>query len=185
MIIFDAPGPDNTDRALAAAYDAARGRGIRTIVVASTRGETARKAIAAAAGSACRLIVVTHNTGFAAPGGQRFDPAIRQEAERAGHQVHTGTMPLRGLGRSLRDTMGYAQEEVVAQTLRMVCQGVKVCCEMAAMVSDAGLVPPDEDIICVAGTGQGADTACIMKPQSSNRFFDIRVREILAQPRTP
>jgi hypothetical protein len=64
----------------------------------------------------------------------------------------------------------------------MLGQGVKVCVEIAAMACDAGLAPAD-DVICVAGTGQGADTACLIKADSSNRFFQIRVREILAKPR--
>jgi len=49
------------------------------------------------------------------------------------------------------------------------------------MASDAGLIPPG-DIIAIAGTQKGADTAAIIKADSSNRFFDIKVREILAKP---
>jgi hypothetical protein len=49
------------------------------------------------------------------------------------------------------------------------------------MASDAGLIPPG-DIIAIAGTQKGADTAAIIKADASNRFFDIKVREILAKP---
>ena len=52
---------------------------------------------------------------------------------------------------------------------------------MAAMVCDVGLAPPD-DMVVVAATGCGADTVAIIKGDSSNRFFDIKVREILAKP---
>jgi hypothetical protein len=64
----------------------------------------------------------------------------------------------------------------------MLGQGIKVCVEIAAMACDAGLAPPG-DVIAVAGTGQGADTACLIKGDSSNRFFQIKVREILAKPK--
>ena len=38
------------------------------------------------------------------------------------------------------------------------------------------------DIIAVAGTGRGADTAAVIKANSSNRFFDIKLREYLVKP---
>jgi len=50
------------------------------------------------------------------------------------------------------------------------------------MAADAGLIPID-DVIAVAGTAQGADTAAIIAANSTNRFFDLKVREILAKPR--
>ena len=49
------------------------------------------------------------------------------------------------------------------------------------MAADAGLIP-SEDVLAIAGTGRGADTAVIIGANSSNRFFDIKVREILAKP---
>jgi hypothetical protein len=49
------------------------------------------------------------------------------------------------------------------------------------MACDAGLIPPEE-VIAVAGTGRGADTAAIVKAESSNRFFDIKIREIIIKP---
>jgi uncharacterized protein len=51
-----------------------------------------------------------------------------------------------------------------------------------AMAADAGLVPPS-DVIAVAGTGRGADTCCVIRANSSNRFFDIKVREIIVKPK--
>jgi hypothetical protein len=37
--------------------------------------------------------------------------------------------------------------------------------------------------LAVAGTGRGADTAVIIGANSSNKFFEIKIREILAKPR--
>jgi hypothetical protein len=50
------------------------------------------------------------------------------------------------------------------------------------MAADAGLIPC-EDVIAVAGTGRGADTVALIRANSSNNFFQIKVREILAKPR--
>lgn len=90
-------------------------------------------------------------------------------------------MVLRSLGTALRDKFGGSEQEIVANTLRILGQGVKVCAEITAMASDAGLIP-QENIIAVAGTGSGADTALVIFPQPSNRFFDIKIREFLAKP---
>jgi hypothetical protein len=73
--------------------------------------------------------------------------------------------------------------EVIADALRIFGQGIKVVCEMAAMAADAGFVRTDEDIIAVAGSGRGADTAVVITPANTHDFFDMRIREILCKPR--
>lgn len=65
----------------------------------------------------------------------------------------------------------------------MLGQGVKVCVEIAGMAADAGLVPYGEEIIAVAGSGTGADTALVITPAHSNNFFDTSVKEIICKPR--
>lgn len=182
MRCFEKKGPENTEEALLLAFKAAQEKGINHVVVASTRGETALKAITHAERSKVNFIVVTHNNWFLKEKEQQFDRAIKEKVEQAGGTVFTGTLILRGLGRALRNVMGYSQEEIVALTFRMVCQGLKVCCEMSAMVCDAGLVSAHKDVICVAGTGSGADTVCVVTPDASHNFFDIRVKEIIAKP---
>ena len=59
---------------------------------------------------------------------------------------------------------------------------MKVCVEIAVMAADAGLVPTDRDVLCVGGTGSGADTAVVLRPAHMNRFFDLRIREVLCKP---
>jgi hypothetical protein len=51
------------------------------------------------------------------------------------------------------------------------------------MAADAGLIPLDRDIIAIAGSSQGADTALLIKPANASRFFDLKIREIIAKPR--
>lgn len=50
------------------------------------------------------------------------------------------------------------------------------------MAADAGLVRTDEDIIAIAGTRGGADTAIVVQPVNSQDFFDLKLREILCKP---
>jgi len=61
-------------------------------------------------------------------------------------------------------------------------EGTKVCVEIVLMAADAGLIPVDKDVIAIAGTGRGADTALRIKPANAARFFDLKIREVLAKP---
>jgi|YelNatPaOPRAMG01_1025707.scaffolds.fasta_scaffold00027_67 hypothetical protein len=181
MIAFREAGPENTDRALDIAFEVAEQRGIGYIVVASTTGWTAEKAAERARGKSARLVVVTHNTGFRTPGEQEFDTQLRERLVREGIAVITGTLPTRGINRAIRDRFGGSEIDLVSWTLRLLGEGLKVCVEIACMACDAGAIPP-EDVLCVAGTGRGADTVAIIHAQPSNKFFDLRVREIIAKP---
>jgi hypothetical protein len=60
---------------------------------------------------------------------------------------------------------------------------MKVACEIAAMAADAGLVRTDAEIIAVGGTGRGADTAVVLLPNYSHRFFNMKIKEIICKPR--
>ena len=76
----------------------------------------------------------------------------------------------------------YEIGEIIAYTLRTFGQGMKVVCEIAIMAADSGLVRTDEDVISVAGSGRGADTAVVLQPVNSQDFFDLKVKEILCKP---
>jgi hypothetical protein len=180
---FEKAGIDNTDVTLKVAFNHAASRGIRDIVVASTTGFTAEKILQIPGREAFNIVVVTHNTGFKEEGVQSFHADLRKGLTGNGIKVHTGTMVLRSLGTAIRDMGGgYSEQELVANTLRMFSQGVKVCVEIVAMAADAGLIPCD-DVVAIAGTGRGSDTACLIRANSSNRFFKIRVKEFIAKPK--
>lgn len=180
---FEKAGIENTDVTLKVAFNHAASKGIRNIVVASTSGFTAEKILQIPGREAFNIVVVTHNTGFKEEGAQSFPADLRQKLTENGIKVHTGTMVLRSLGTAIRDmTGGYSEQELVANTLRMFSQGVKVCVEITAMAADAGLIPFD-DVVAISGTGKGADTACLIRANSSNRFFKIRVKEFIAKPK--
>jgi hypothetical protein len=51
------------------------------------------------------------------------------------------------------------------------------------MAADAGLVSPEEEVIAIAGTGRGADTAIVVKPAHAHDAFSLRVKEIICKPR--
>jgi hypothetical protein len=178
---FQKAGKENTQDTLRIAKEEALKRGNRFVLVASTAGETGLAAARLFHKSGIQVIVVTHNSGFKEPGVQEFDQKAREEITSLGGIVYTGTHVLRGLGAALRTRYNFSHEQVVADTLRMFGQGIKVCVEIAAMAADAGLIPAG-DVIAVGGSGRGADTAAVIAADSSNRFFNSKVREILAKP---
>jgi hypothetical protein len=155
--------------------------GIENIVVASTTGDTAVKAVESFKGT--RVVAVSHFTGFREPDTQEFTEENKQEVENSGGVVLTATHAFSGLSRAMRKKFKmYLFEEVVANTLRIFGEGVKVACEITIMAADAGLVRTDEDVIAIGGTSRGADTALVLKPVNSEDFFDLRVKEILCKP---
>ncbi len=185
---FEKPGgAENTDKTLALAKARAKELGIKTVVVASTVGGTAVKAIDVLKG--LKVIIVTHVAGFGEANTQEFTDANRQIFEGKGGIVLTAAHAFGGIQRALGAPTGgppapsSAIGDVVAMTLRMFGQGMKVACEIAAMAADAGLVRTDEEIISIGGTGRGADTAVVVQPACTHRFFGLKVREIICKPR--
>lgn len=177
---FTACGKGNTDATVELALKKAKELGIKHVVVASCSGETAEKFT----GKDLQVVCVTHHVGFAGPGVDEMSPEMREKLQRQGVKVLTTTHLLAGVDRSIRLKFGGVYPaEIMAQTLRIMGQGVKVCVEIAVMALDAGLIPYGEDIIAVAGTGEGADTAVVVQPAHANNFFDTKVREIICKPR--
>ena len=179
---FDKPGKENTQRTFELAKKRAEELGIKTIVVASTRGEAGVKACEAFRGY--DVVVVTHSTGFKKPDYQELTDENRAAIEAAGGKILTCQHTFGGVGRAVRKKLGtFELEEFIAYTLRLFGEGMKVVVEMALMAADAGLVRTDEPVIAIAGTGKGADTAVVLKPANAQAFFDLKVLEVLCKPR--
>lgn len=179
-MLWEKKGPKNTDSTVQAALKSAGELGIGYLVVASNSGETADQFL----GQGVEVVCVTHHTGFASPGKNEMAPEKRKQLQEKGVQVLTTTHLLAGVDRALRMQFGgLYPAEIIANALRMLGQGVKVCVEIAVMALDAGLIPYGEEIIAVAGSGRGADTACVIVPAHSNDFFKTVVKEIVCMPR--
>ena len=179
---FEKPGKENTHRTLELAKNRAEELGIKIILVASTRGDTGVKACEAFPGY--DVVVVTHSVGFKEPNYQELTDENRAAIEAAGGKILTCQHAFGGVGRAVRKKLGtYELEELIAYTLRLFGEGLKVAVEIALMAADAGLVRTDEPVVAVAGTGKGADTAVVLKPANAQAFFDLRVLEVLCKPR--
>lgn len=180
-VYFDKAGEENTEATLRLARERAEQLGIKTVLVASTRGNTAVKAVNALKG--LRVIAVSHSAGFGEPNVQRFTAENRKLFEEKGGIMLTTTHTFAGVSRALRQQFNtYTIGDIIANSLRVFGEGMKVVCEIAMMAADSGLVRCDEDIVSVAGTGRGADTAVVLTPVNSQRFFSLKVKELLCKP---
>jgi hypothetical protein len=184
-IYFRECGRMYTEITVDAAVERAIELGLGYMVVASTTGYTAKKALAA-----CRahdwpgkLVVITEHVGYHEPGFQPFEEETREWLTSQGVAVHTATHALSSITRAFRlRWQGIEMLEIVAETLRRISRGTKTAIEATIMAANAGLVPVDEDVVAVGGTGEGADSAIVLRPAAMNAFFDLKVREFIAMP---
>jgi hypothetical protein len=158
---------------------------IRHVVVATCTGYTAAQF--------APLAKASPKVSFA---GVKMSPAIDalydvkwssrhgRTMEKAGLALVGGTHALTGgVDRALRDKFqGYPPTAVIAETLYLFSQGMKVCVEIIAMACDAGVLPEGVKVIACAGTGNGADTAIVATSAASANLFNLRIHRILALP---
>jgi hypothetical protein len=181
---FDKPGLENTDQTFQIAKERAQQLGINTIVVATTTGRAAVKASDFFKGM--NLVVVSHSAGFKEPNAQEFTEENMKIVRSRNVPIVTAAHAFGGLSRAMRQgdvpqaPATYVIGDIVASTLRIFGQGLKVL-----MAADAGLIRTDQEVISIAGVGKsgGADTAIVVKPETAQRFFDLKVKEILCKPR--
>jgi hypothetical protein len=183
-LLFEKPGRKNTRATLEAARQRAEELSIRTLVVATSTGETALRAADAFAGTDVTIVGVTLHAGLWEKY-TRPDARKVKRAESKGVRFLTATHALMGnVDSAVREKFGgVPPAELIAYTYYTFSQGMKVAVEVAVMAADAGLIPDKEDIIAIGGTGVGADTAIVLRPAYSTDFFDLKVREVIAMPR--
>ena len=170
LFLFEKPGKANTEATIAAAAERAGELDIEQIVVATTTGATALAARRAMPGK--KIIGVTLQAGtwakYAPP-----DPEIVKQAEGEGVLFLTATHSLMGnVATAIRDKFGgICPDELISYVYYTFGQGMKVSVEM------------EREVIAIAGSGAGADTAIVLSPAFTVKFFDTKIREIIAMPR--
>jgi hypothetical protein len=179
IVYFEDIEPENTEATFRLVLERLKALKIKKLVLASTTGTTAKKAMEFFKDAGVKMIVVPHQHDFHRDK-NAFSEELVKSLRESGHDVHFGTMLFHtdGLYESTTPT-------VMANLLRCFCQGVKVCFEIVLMVTDAGLVASSEKVIAIAGTGRGSDTALVMQAASSQHLRRLRVNEIICKPLNP
>ena len=185
VVYFERGGPEHTQETLELAIGCLRDSGVSHLVVASGGRTllTAARMLRDAGMNGVTLVGVTLQSGTWSEYGEP-DWARLDEAKELGAVVLTCTHSLMGnVETAIRDKFGgMPPVELIAHTLYVFSQGTKVAVEIVLSAVDAGLLPAGDEVVAVAGTGEGADTALLVKAASTVSFFDLRVKELLCKP---
>ena len=182
IVYFSESGSENTDEILEVVHRRIQEGGIRSVVVASSSGETGLK-FAKRMAAETNLVIVGSHAGYSSPGVWDFDKEALKELDARGCKIVKQSHILSGLERTFTNRFsGASHTEVLAEALRSLFGvGMKVAIECTVMAADSGAIPI-EKTIAVGGTEGGADCALVVWPSHCNNFFDFRVLEILAKP---
>ena len=160
IVYFENPGPENTREVLELVKERASETGIDTIILASTRGDTAKKAMDLLDGK--KLIIVGINR-------ERFSGDVMKAAQEKGFPV------------IFSNETDYHYPEEMKTAFRRFGQGMKVSVEDVVISCRRGLLEEGVDVISLAGSSRGADTAIVIR--SSQDFSTVKIREIICMPR--
>ncbi|MGQ9781233.1 MAG: hypothetical protein ACUVQ8_03105 [Nitrososphaeria archaeon] len=167
-VYFSEPGPQNTNDVIKAVAKRLGDGDINTVVVASTSGRTGVKFAEALKGKA-KVVVISH---------EMMEPELKQNIiKHGGVAVDKTHLPLHERGMDKIRNAFYA-----------LGQGFKVAVEVILIASDKGLVKPYRDVMGVAGSGEGSDTAIVARATGTKEIFSedparkLEVREITAMP---
>jgi hypothetical protein len=184
MKVFEKVGKENTQDCVAIALDRAAELNA-TIVIASYSGFAAQTLMdeRKARGLAVPVVVVRGVFGFHEPGKFRMTEETTQKLEAMGARICSATHVLSGAERGLsRKFQGVYPVEIVAQSLKMLGQGTKVCVECATMALDCGLLPFAVPVVAIAGSGGGSDTCLRLTPANASDILATKIHEIYCKP---
>ena len=184
MLVFDKVSPENTPITINLALEKAKEISA-DIVLSTTTGASALQCVelASKADFKKNIIAVTHVWGFETSGKNELSDEVSAKLKEAGVKIVTAAHTLSGVERSFSNKFGGVYPvEIMAHTLRMFSQGVKVSVEIASMALDSGALRTPQPVISLGGTATGLDTACVITPGYSARIFETRVHEILCKP---
>ena len=157
---------------LAAALEAARRKGIPTIVVASTTGKTASALSKLAKTENLRMIVVTHDEGKPAEA-RRFDEGVRLRllADRITVYTHDPRYILaRKIAARLFGRFGFPRWYKHLDKVKMKYgTGIKVCHIITQMLIEGGILREGR-VVAIAGTKSGADSAATFSVKPDNKW---------------
>ncbi len=213
MVLFNEPGPDNTNEIIKIAQKLSNK--YEYIVVASLSGESALKLSDTVDKS--KIICVTcpqdmffevdkMNKGpFSKIEGLKkirdqwikegkkkipmsISKTVKEKLESRGVSIVQGTIPFFWPSFSMRLHLNHISSlDIIAKTLELISTGTLVCLETVLMSVDSGILPGNKEVLSFAGTEKGLDTACVIRSCSSANLFHpkkgARFIEFLAKPK--
>ncbi len=183
---FHVHGEVNTRKTIELGRRRADELGVSTVVVASETGLTALEAMNTFGGH--RLIVVSSAAGTRVedtPIGDLMiglpDQGIYDELVSRGVLVVRGTDPFWNLS---AHTQVIDTGKLGMMFFKTICSGLHVCMTAVMEATDGGHLVEGDEVISMAGSWVGLDTAIVAKASNSVNFFkSFEVLEIICKPR--
>ncbi len=187
---FDEPGAENTRWVIEAVAGRLEAGGIAKVVIASTSGKTAAE-FARSLKDKAELVCVSESP-YRREWGQQWpclQKKYRRELEKLGVAILDKAPYV--FHSSVLDAARWTDvfpERLVKETLYSFGQGMKVAVEVVLSAVSCGYATPYEDVIGVGGSGEGADTAIVVRATYPACVFDkdpakrLEIREIIAMP---
>jgi len=195
VFYFNTCGEINTEKTLELALERARELGITKVVVASETGLSALKAADLLRDSGTDLIVVTSAAGTRIKktiiGDLKIgipDRKVWDRLEKSGAKIVRATDPLYNIGADLEHKGVPTLATLIRTCFKMISSGTAVCVTAALMATDNGLLREGEEVVAVAGSWVGLDTALVAQAANSVSLLktgSLQVREIICKPRNP
>jgi len=195
IFYFDVCGQVNTEKTLKLAVQRAQELGIKKVIVASETGLSALKAVEALRDSGIDLVVVTSAAGTKVEktviGDLKIgipDRKTWDKLKESGAQIVRATDPLYNIGAALEHHGTPTLVTFIRLILRAISSGTAVCVGVTLMATDNGIVSEGEEVVTIAGSWVGLDTALVLQAANSVNFFKkgaVQIREIICKPRNP
>ena len=195
IFYFNVCGQINTEKTLKLAIQRAHELNIKKLVVASETGLSALKAVDMLRDSGIKLVVVTSAAGTKIEntiiGDLRIgipDKEIWNQLEKSGAEIVRATDPLYNIGAALEHRGVPTLATLIRMCLRMISSGTAVCVTAVLMATDNGVLTEGEEVVSVAGSWVGLDTALVVRAANSVNLFragTVQIREIVCKPRNP
>jgi hypothetical protein len=186
MFYFDVHGEVNTRKTIELAHERATLLGIDKAVVASETGLSALEALKVFKGM--EVIVVSSAAGTQVQGTAIGDlqigipdEEIHRQLLEGGTKVVRGTDPFWNLS---AHTQIVDAGKLGMMFLKTLTSGLHVCMTAVLEATDAGYLKTGEEVVAMAGSWIGLDTAIVARAANSVRFFDeFEVLELICKPR--
>jgi len=116
------------------------------------------------------------------------DKMIWDKLKEGGAQIVRATDPFYNVGAALEHHGTPTLATFIRLILRTISSGTAVCVGVTLMATDNGIVKEGEEVVAVAGSWVGLDTALVLQATNSVNFFKkgaVQIKEIICKPRNP
>jgi len=195
IFYFNVCGQVNTRKALELAIQRAHELKIEKLVVASETGISALEAAKMLRNSGISLIVVTSAAGTKVEntviGDLKIgisDEKIWNQLEKSGAEIVRATDPLFNIGAALEQNSVPTLATLIRLCLKLISSGTAVCITATLMATDNGVLREGDDVVAVAGSWIGLDTALVVRAANSVSLLKagaMQIREVICKPRNP